>query len=247
MNRPTIARPSRSLLAGLLVASLVSLAVGWTAGTVAAAGGTHATPPAELVNKGNSNAADLRASGNPEASAGSVPGTTTVGSGAASGSTGSSIAYPGSPYAGSLGAAPEGTIMAGGTGTADMKTDGSDRASALAKATTAALADARSQAQAVATSMGVSLKAVYSVTVSTEDGYTYPASDCVGVPVVTPDGVTGGASSSGTGTVTNGADASSAPASNVPAPSSTSCTEGKPSTPSSAQLVVMVIVAYTFA
>lgn len=248
MNRPTIARPTRSLLAGLLVASLASLAVGWTAGTVAASGATHSTPSAQtLADKSNSSAAEVRAPGNSGSSVNSGPGTAVTGSGTASGaSTGTSVAYPGSLYPGSLAAAPEGTIMAGGTGTADMKTNGSDRASALAKATTAALADAKSQAQAVATSMGVSLKAVYSVTVSTQDGYAYPVSECIGVPPVAPDGVKGGVSSSGSGTVTNGADASTS-ASSAPASSSTVCTDGKPIAPSSAQLVVMVIVAYTFA
>jgi len=243
MNRPSFARPPRSLLAGLLVVALGSLAVGWTAGTVAASGGTHPTPSAATpASKGNSNSAELVAPGDPQAAIN----TGYAGSGVASGAGGgTSVAYPGPGYPGSLGAAPEGTILAGGTGTADMRPDGSDRASALAKATTAALADARTQAQAVATSMGVALKGVYSVSVSAADSYTYPVPDCL-IPPVAPGAVEGGSAGSGTGTVPNEPAASSS-AAVAPAMTPEVCTQTKTTAPSSAQLVVFVIVAYNFA
>jgi uncharacterized protein YggE len=140
-------------------------------------------------------------------------------------------------YPGSLGAAPEGTILAGGSGTADMKTDGSDRASALSKATTAAMADAREQAQAVATSMGVALKGVYSVTISTADNYAYPVPECL-APAAAPGALDGAAAPNEA--------ASDAPAIE-PVPSVAVCTDTKATTPDSAQLVVTLIVAYSFA
>jgi hypothetical protein len=185
MKRPNLALPTRKLLVGLLVVSMASLAVGWTAGAVAASGGNRTAPsPAIPADKAISNPANLIDTGELQPGANTGTGTASAGPGLASGVVGgTSVAYPGPIYPGSLGAAPEGTILAGGSGTADMKADGSDRASALPKATALALAEARTQAEAVATSMGVSLKAVYSVTVSTADSYAYPVPDCVVPPV----------------------------------------------------------------
>ncbi len=68
-----------------------------------------------------------------------------------------SFAYPIPGYGGSLGVAPEGTILTAGTGTADMKADGSDKAAALNKAAATALADAKSQAQATALAAATAL------------------------------------------------------------------------------------------
>lgn len=246
MNRPTLAFPTRKLLAGLLVVSLASLAVGWTAGRVAASGGTHATPSTTTpADKANSNPAALIAPGEIQVGLNTGTGMTYTGSGMASGAGGgTSVAYPGPIYPGSLGAAPEGTILAAGSGTADMKADGSDRASALPKATTAALSDAKAQAQAVATSMGVSLKSIYSVTVSTADSYAYPVPDCL-VPPAAPGALESGSASSGSATAPNAA-TSGAPAI-APVPSAAVCNYTKTTTPTSAQLVVTVVVAYSFA
>jgi len=246
MNRPNLAFPTRKLLAGFIVVSLASLAVGWTAGRVAASGGTHAVPsPTISTDKANSNPAELIARGEPQIGLNTGTGTTYSGPGVASGvGGGTAVAYPGPIYPGSLGAAPEGTILAGGSGTADMKSDGSDRASALPKATTAALADARTQAQAVATSMGVSLKGVYSVTVSTADSYAYAVPDCI-VPPAVPGALGSGATSGGSGAAPNAA-ASSAPAI-APVPLPAVCNYTKSTPPTSAQLVVTVVVAYNFA
>jgi hypothetical protein len=225
------ARPRRSLLVGLLLLSAASVAVGWTAGAVSASSGSQpsASSPA------NANAGAL----------GAAPGVDAIGqvstqAGAAQGSTGTAIAYP-YPIGGSLGIAPEGTILASGSGTADMKVDGSDRAAAMAKATTAAMADARTQAQAVATAMGVSITGTYSVSISASQNYVYPDTVC-GVPApLAPaevPGSTGGTSTGGATTVTSGPAAVS---------SAGVCIPGNVVTPASNQLVVTVEVAYRFA
>ena len=242
MNRPNLALPTRKLLAGLLVVALASLAVGWTAGRVAASGATHSAPsPTISADKVNSNPAEQIARGEPQIGLNTGTGTASAASGVGGGT---SVAYPGPIYPGSLGAAPEGTILAGGSGTADMKSDGSDRASALPKATTAALADARTQAQAVATSMGVSITSIYSVTVSTADSYAYAVPDCL-VPPALPGALQSGSATEGSGAAPN------APASGAraiaPVPSPTVCSYTKSTVPTSAQLVVTVVVAYKFA
>ena len=241
MNRPNLVLPTRKLFAGVFVVTLAALAVGWTAGMAAASGGIHPAPsPTVPADKANSNTAARIALGEPQIEPNTGTATTYAGSGVASGvGGGTTVAYPGPIYPGSIGAAPQGTILAGGSGTADMKTDGSDRAAALAKGTTAALADARAQAQAVATSMGVALKGVYSVTVSAADNYAYPMPECV-VPPAVPSAVDSGA---GVGSAPKAA-ASGAPAI-APVPSV--CSYTKTGTPSSAQLVVTVVVAYSFA
>ena len=231
MNLPNLALPTRKLLAGLLVVSMASLAVGWTAGMVAASGPTHSVPtPTTPVDKADSNTVARI----PQVQANTGSTVTYAGSGTATGTgSGTAVAYPGLIYPGSLGAAPQGTILAGGSGTAAMKADGSDRASALPTATAAALADARAQAQAVATSMGVSLKSIYSVTVTTTDSYAYAVPDCIVPPVP-------GALESGS------AGSSGAPAI-APVPLPADCSNTKTTTPASAQLVVTVVVAYNFA
>jgi hypothetical protein len=240
MNRPTLARPTRKLLAGLLVVSMASLAVGWTVGNVAASGGTHSTPSSTSGDKANSGSSELVAPGVPQVGLNTGTETRVAASGL---TTGTSVAYPAPIYPGSLGAAPERTILAAGNGTADMKPDGSDRASALPKATAAALADAKAQAQAVATSMSVALKSIYSVTISTADNLAYPMPDCLVVPPATPSAVQSGSASTGSASAPNAA-ASVAPAI-APVPSV--CSDTKTTTPTSAQLVVTVIVAYSFA
>ena len=163
-------KPRRSLLVGLLFVSAVSLAAGWTAGAVAASSGSQASPTATATAGRRRHGAALRWACPPPARVRQsrewprdrAP-------------RASVYPYQIDP---SLGVAPEGTILAAGTGTADMKADGSDRATAMAKATGAALADARAQAQAVATAMGVSITGTYSVSVSSSDSYVYPTSNC---------------------------------------------------------------------
>ncbi|MGD0863078.1 MAG: SIMPL domain-containing protein [Candidatus Limnocylindrales bacterium] len=223
---PTLSRPRRSILAGLLLVSAASLLIGWTAGSVAASSGAQPSPTtAATANQNSLGGAEL-----------GVPTTGQVSTepGVASGSSGAAVAYPYQIYP-SLGVAPENTILAAGTGTADMKADGSDRATAMAKATALALADAKAQAQAMATAMGVSITGTYSVSISSSDSYVYPTSDCaLPMPLEPATGTSG--SSQGTTTITP-----------VPAGSPEVCAPGTAVSPTSMQLVVTVIVAYRFA
>jgi hypothetical protein len=98
----------------------------------------------------------------------SVGGTAT-GTGTAVGSSGSAvagnaIAYP--YFGGTLGIAPDHTIVVTGIGQADLKSDGSNRASAQKIALGAALADAKAQADATASATGLSISGVLSVSAS---------------------------------------------------------------------------------
>jgi hypothetical protein len=135
------------------------------------------------------------------------------------------------PGYGTLGLAPEGTILAEGTGTADVKVDGSDRAAALKQATDSALADARSQAQVVATSMGVTLKDIYSLSVTSSDNYAYATPDCL-VPPIAPEPGQSNVAGAVSTTQAGSPGICVAPA--------------NPATPSSAQEVVTLLVAYRF-
>lgn len=213
--RSTFALPSRSVVAGLFVVALGSIVVGWAGGASAAAGDRPVASPPAVPGK------ELGAQlGVPEAGGASTP---TV--------MAPSIAYPVPAY-GVPGVAPEGTILAQGTATSAMKVDGSDRANALKTATDAALADARTRALAVAASMGVGLKDVYSVTIASSDSYTYPTPECSITPLY-PSRDPGSATSSAGG---------------APAIAPPMClqTGGAGTTPSAAQIVVTLLVAYRF-
>jgi uncharacterized protein YggE len=74
-------------------------------------------------------------------------------------------------FGGSAGLAPDHELIVSGTGTATMQADGSDRAAAQRTALAAAMADAKSQAEAAATDAGVSLGGVVSLSVSIGGGY----------------------------------------------------------------------------
>ena len=98
---------------------------------------------------------------------GALPPITTGGStGAASGTA---IAYP--YFGGTPGLAPDHTIVVTGVGQADLQPDGSDRASAQKSAIADALADAKSQADAIAADTGLSISGVLSVSASVSPGY----------------------------------------------------------------------------
>ncbi len=77
---------------------------------------------------------------------------------------GTAIAYP--YYGGTPGIAPDHTIVVTGVGQADMKSDGSNRAAAEKAALVAALADAKAQADIIATTTGLSISGVLSVNTS---------------------------------------------------------------------------------
>jgi hypothetical protein len=213
-----LARPAKRLIAAFALVALASVAIGWTAGTVVASGSRSASPTAPE----GAPAAFVPAGGNTNTSL-------QLGAPTTAGSTSAGIAYPVPGY-NQLGVAPEGTILAQGTATADVKADGSDKAAALKKATDAALADAHTQAAAVATSMGVQLGAIYSVSTQTSSNYIYPTPACL-VPPLTPN--------AGGGTSSDGAGA-------APASSAAVCYPSTLTTPTSSQLVVTLVVAYKF-
>jgi uncharacterized protein YggE len=89
---------------------------------------------------------------------------TIIGSGTAA--AGAAIAYPYPIFGGSPGIAPDHTIVVSGTGQADVASDGSDRASAERKALAAALTEAKAQADLIASTVGVTIKGVVSVSSS---------------------------------------------------------------------------------
>jgi len=222
MNLHPTSRPTKSVLAGLFVVAIASLAIGWTAGTVAASNGSRAASPTASPNGAGANQPGVPGTGTTTNLSQSGNITTT------SGGTASSIEYPVPGY-NSLGVAPEGTILAEGTGAADMKPDRSDKAAALVKATDAALADAHAQAVAAAASMRVQLQGIYSVSIAPNTSYTYPTPGCPVAPLA--PGLNGPTGSAG-----------SAPA-NPPV----ICPLAPEATPTSAQLVVTLIVAYKYA
>jgi len=218
---PTFTRPTRSLLAGLVLVAIAALAIGWTAGTVAASNGSPAASPTATAMGVGANMLGAPGVGTTTTLPQNAGGTTSSG-------VASSIAYPFPGY-NTLGVAPQGTILAACTGTADMKADGSDKAAALKKATDAALADAHAQALAAAAAMGVQLQGTYSLSISSNMNYAYPTPDCVFAPPVpgTNSGATGSAGS-------------------APASPPVVCPQLGASTPTSAQLVVTLIVAYKY-
>jgi hypothetical protein len=84
-------------------------------------------------------------------------------------SFGTAIAYP--YFGGSPGVAPDHTIVVTGVGQADLQADGSDQAAAQKSALTAALADAKAQADAIAADTRLTISGVLSVSASVSPGY----------------------------------------------------------------------------
>lgn len=124
------------------------------------------------------------------------------GAGAAAGSatgiasTGTAIAYPYPGYPATPGLASDHTIVVTGVGQANLAADGSRRAAATKTALTAALADAKAQADLIASALSVSITGVLSVSSSVSDyGQIYAVpmmggSTAPGAPVPAPtDGV----------------------------------------------------------
>lgn len=117
-------------------------------------------------------------------------GGTSGSTGSGTASTGSAVAYP--YYGGTPGVAPDHTIVVSGYGQASMAADGADRAKAQAAAIAAALADARTQADAIAKATGVTITGVLSVNAAGYGGYPIPMAGSAGTgsveapPAVTP-------------------------------------------------------------
>ncbi|MGO9179072.1 MAG: SIMPL domain-containing protein [Candidatus Limnocylindrales bacterium] len=103
-----------------------------------------------------------------------APVTTTVTSGGSNTATvvssGPAIApYP--DFAGTPGLAPDHTIVVTGVGQATMPSDGSDQAAAQKSALAAALADAKTQPDAIAADTGLTISGVLSVSASVSPDY----------------------------------------------------------------------------
>jgi Protein of unknown function (DUF541) len=108
-------------------------------------------------------------------------GTTTITRGGATVAPSSAaIAYP--YFGGSPGVAPDHTIVVNGVGQADLKSDGSDKASAQKSALTAALADAKAQADVIAADTGLTISGVLPVSVSVSPGYGIMPMNGAGTP-----------------------------------------------------------------
>ena len=193
----TISRASRTLShigRNLALAGAVAMLVG----ACAAASGASAPPGASSAEATTAataatGAAPAPALGAPAPASGAgVPSV----SGMGSASSGVAIAYPYPGYPGTPGLAPDHTIVVTGFGRASMAADQSDRGTAQQAALKAALADAKAQADTVATATGVTIQGVLSVSVSSSPGFfgpmpmvvggtpTNPSSGAPGPPVV---------------------------------------------------------------
>jgi hypothetical protein len=171
-----------ALVLGLIVGALVG------AGAVLARGPVTVTPPVTLTSP-----TGTATIGGPAVGTGSA---VAAGPAIGIGATGSAIAYPYPGYPGSPGLAPDHTIVVTGVGQASLAADGAGRATATKTALTAALADAKAQADHIASTLGVSIT-VLSVSSSVSDyGQIYAVpmmgggSTAPGAPVPAPtDGV----------------------------------------------------------
>ena len=117
-----------------------------------------------------------------------VPGITTDGGTVTS--SGTSIAYP--YYGGSQGVAPDHTIVVTGTGQTNLKSDGTNQAAAQQSALTSALADAKVQADVIASATGLTIGGVLSVSASVSPSYgVMPMNGAVTQTCVAPMPATG--------------------------------------------------------
>jgi hypothetical protein len=129
--------------------------------------GASLTGPGQAAAAGPSAAPSVSSGGVAIGAPGALP-PITMGGGAVMAS-GSAIAYP--YFAGSPGIAPDHTIVVTGVGQADLKGDGSDRTAAQNSALTAALADAKVQADVIASRTGLTISGVLSVSALVSPGY----------------------------------------------------------------------------
>jgi hypothetical protein len=142
----------------------IGVALGLAAGLLV---GVGLTQPGRAVAAAPSAAPSVPSSGIAIGAPAAVPPMTT-GGGTAS-SSGTAIAYP--VFAGSPGVAPDHTIVVTGVGQADVASDGSGQAAAQKTALAAALADAKTQADIIASDTGLSISGVLSVSASVSPGY----------------------------------------------------------------------------
>jgi len=169
--------PSRFLGIGVALGLAVALIVGM--GLTGPGRAAAATPSA---------APSVPSSGIAVGAQGALP-PITMGGGTVT-SSGTAIAFP--YYGGSPGVAPDHTIVVTGVGQADLKSDGSDRAAAQQRALTAALADAKAQADVIAADTGLTISGVLSVSASVSPGYGVMPMTGAGTPTcVVPMPATG--------------------------------------------------------
>jgi hypothetical protein len=142
----------------------VGVALGLAAGLLV---GVGLTGPGRAAAAGPSAAPSVSSGGVAIGAPGALP-PITMGGGAVMAS-GSAIAYP--YFGGSPGVAPDHTIVVTGVGQTDLKSDGSDRTAAQKSALTAALADAKAQADVIAAGTGLTISGVLSVSASVSPGY----------------------------------------------------------------------------
>jgi hypothetical protein len=129
--------------------------------------GASLTGPGRAAAAGPSAAPSVSSGGGAIGAPGALPPITTGGGTVAA--SGTAIAYP--YFGGSLGVAPDHTIVVTGVGQADLKGDGSTLAASQRSAITAALADARAQADVIASDTGLTISGVLSVSASVSRGY----------------------------------------------------------------------------
>jgi uncharacterized protein DUF541 len=178
-----------SMIPLFIVASACSSAAGSSASTPPSIGAsaTAATTVASGAGAGAPGGAQGVAIGAPAQGGGiGTMGTATNGGGASI----AAMAYPYPGYPGTSGVAADHTIVVTGVGAADIKADGSNRTSAQRAALSAALADAKMQADLVAQATGVTIKGVLSVSVASGQTYAYPLA--AGVDGSAPGAVPGG-------------------------------------------------------
>jgi hypothetical protein len=169
--------PSRFLGIGVALGLAVALVVGM-----------GLTGPGRAAASTPSAAPSVPSSGIAVGAQGALP-PITMGGGTVT-SSGTAIAFP--YYGGSPGVAPDHTIVVTGVGQADLKSDGSDRAAAQQRALTAALADAKAQADVIAADTGLTISGVLSVSASVSPGYGVMPMTGAGTPTcVVPMPATG--------------------------------------------------------
>ena len=169
--------PRHAAIVALVSLLLVVAACSSQPGTPASPGG-----PGGATQGKSSGATDALAVGPAPATDGaasSMPGEIGGGTGTAQTGTGvaapnTAIAYPYPIYAGTPGVAADHTIVVTGVGLASVKADLSDQAASQRTALTAALADAKAQADVVARATGVSISGVLSVSVSGSGRFAVP-------------------------------------------------------------------------
>jgi Protein of unknown function (DUF541) len=155
----------------VLAGAAALLVAACAAGSGASAPPLADSAPAITGPTAATGAAPVPPVGGPVAAPGS--GTSSV-TGTATASGGVAIAYPYPGYPGAPGLAPDHTIVVTGFGRAPVAADLSDRATAQQAALKAALADAKAQADFVASATGVTIQGVLSVSVSSSQGYFGP-------------------------------------------------------------------------